>query len=132
VGWRGLTETKEGRLVVIAAVTGTLMILVAVGNLMAAGAADEAADRARAALRRELAAVSDEMIAGYPTTRAAIEEVATAAVAGERGRVLGSSRLDDHEITVAVQSGFAWQVRCIEVELRGDAVVLTYVRPRPC
>ena len=115
----------------IAAVAGTLMILVAVGNLLAAGAADRAADRARAALRHDLATVSDEMIAGYPDTRDAIEEVAVAAVADERGEVLGSAQRDD-EVTVAVQSGFAWQVRCIEAELRGDATVLTYVRPRPC
>jgi len=131
VPWRGLTETKEGRFLVIAVVAGTLMIVVAVGNLLAAGAADRAADRAWAALRHDLAAVSDEMIAGYPDTRDAIEEVAVAAVADERGEVLGSARHDD-EVTVAVQSGFAWQVRCIEAELRGDATVLTYVRPRPC
>ena len=30
------------------------------------------------------------------------------------------------------QAGWAWQVRCIRAELRGDATVLTYVEPRPC
>jgi hypothetical protein len=129
---RGLTDTKEGRFVVIALVGGTLMLIVAVGNLMMAGAADSAADEVRTALRRDLAAVSDEMIEGYPATRQAIEDVAAEAVAGGPGRVLGSAQVDEHEVVVAVQSGWGWQVRCVEAELRGDATVLTYVRSRPC
>jgi hypothetical protein len=129
---RGLTDTKEGRFVVIAVVAGTLMLVVALGNLMMAGAADSAADEVRTALRRDLAAVSDEMIEGYPATRQAIEDVAADAVAGGPGRVLGSAQVDEHEVVVAVQSGWGWQVRCVEAELRGDATVLTYVRSRPC
>ena len=129
---RGLTDTKEGRFVVIALVGGTLMLVVAAGNLMMARAADSAADEVRTALRRDLAAVSDEMIEGYPATRQAIEDVAAEAVAGGPGRVLGSAQVDEHEVVVAVQSGWGWQVRCVEVELRGDATVLTYVRSRPC
>jgi hypothetical protein len=129
---RRLTDTKEGRFVVIALVGGTLMLVVAVGNLLMAGAADAAADEVRTALRRDLAAVSDEMIEGYPATRQAIEDVAAEAVAGGPGRVLGSAQVDEHEVVVAVQSGWGWQVRCIEAELRGDATVLTYVRSRPC
>jgi hypothetical protein len=129
---RGLTDTKEGRFVVIALVAGTLMLVVAIGNLIMAGAADSAADEVRTALRRDLAAVSDEMIEGYPATRQAIEDVAAEAVAGGPGRVLGSAQVDEHEVVVAVQSGWGWQVRCVEAELRGDATVLTYVRSRPC
>jgi hypothetical protein len=129
---RGLTDTKEGRFVVIAVVAGTLMLVAALGNLMMAGAADSAADEVRTALRRDLAAVSDEMIEGYPATRQAIEDVAADAVAGGPGRVLGSAQVDEHEVVVAVQSGWGWQVRCVEAELRGDATVLTYVRSRPC
>jgi hypothetical protein len=129
---RGLTDTKEGRFVVIAIVAGTLMLVVALGNLVMAGAADSAADEVRTALRRDLAAVSDEMIDGYPATRQAIEDVAAEAVAGGPGRVLGSAQVDEHEVVVAVQSGWGWQVRCVEAELRGDATVLTYVRSRPC
>jgi hypothetical protein len=129
---RGLTDTKEGRFVVIALVGGTVMLVVALGNLMMAGAADSAADEVRTALRRDLAAVSDEMIEGYPATRQAIEDVAAEAVAGGPGRVLGSAQVDEHEVVVAVQSGWGWQVRCVEAELRGDATVLTYVRSRPC
>jgi hypothetical protein len=129
---RGLTDTKEGRFVVIALVAGTLMLVVAIGNLIMAGAADSAADEVRTALRRDLAAVSDEMIDGYPATRQAIEDVAADAVAGGPGRVLGSAQVDEHEVVVAVQSGWGWQVRCVEAELRGDATVLTYVRSRPC
>ena len=129
---RGLTDTKEGRFVVIALVGGTLMLVVAAGNLMMALDADSAADEVRTALRRDLAAVSDEMIEGYPATRQAIEDVAAEAVAGGPGRVLGSAQVDEHEVVVAVQSGWGWQVRCVEAELRGDATVLTYVRSRPC
>jgi hypothetical protein len=129
---RGLTDTKEGRFVVIAIVGGTLMLLAAVGNLLVAGAADSAADEVRTALRSDLAAVSDEMIEGYPATRQVIEDLAAEAVAGGPGRVLGSAQVDEDEVVVAVQSGWGWQVRCVEAELRGDATVLTYVRSRPC
>ncbi len=129
---QGLTDTKEGRFVVIAVVGGTLMLAVAVGNLLMAGAAESAAEDVRVALRRDLAAVSDEMIEGYPATRQAVEAVATDAVAGRPGQVVGSAQLDDHEVVVAVQSGWGWQIRCVEAELRGDATVLTYVRARPC
>ena len=129
---QGLTDTKEGRFVVIAVVGGTLMLVVAIGNLMMAGAADSAADEVRVALRRDLAVVSDDMIDGYPETRQAIEAVAIDAVAGGPGRVLGSAQVDGDEVVVAVQSGWGWQIRCVEAELRGDATVLTYVRSRPC
>jgi hypothetical protein len=129
---RGLTDTKEGRLVVIAVVGGTLMIGAALGNLAMAGAADGTADDVRRALRRELAAVSDEMIASYPDSADAIEEVAVEALQGVSAQVLGSARPGDDEIVVAVQSGWGWQIRCVRAELRGDATVLTYVEPRPC
>lgn len=129
---RGLTETREGRLVVIAVVGGTLMIAAAVGNVLMADAADSAAEDVRHHLRRELAAVTDEMIAGYPDSADAIENLAVDAVEGQRASVLGSARPDGHEVVVAVQSGWGWHVRCIEAELRGDATVLTYVEPRPC
>jgi hypothetical protein len=128
---RGLTDTKEGRLVVIALVGGTLMIGAALGNLAMAGAADATADDVRQALRRELAAVSDDAIAGYPGSAGEIEAVAAEALAGERARVLGSTRRDD-EVVVAAQAGWGWQIRCVEAELRGGATVLTYVAPRPC
>lgn len=129
--WRGLTETKEGRLVVIAVVGGTLMMAVALGNLAMAGAADATAEDVRHLLRDELAAVSDDDIAAFPRTAEAIETTAVEAIAGEPARVLGSARRGD-EVVVAVQSGWGWQVRCIQAELRGDATVLTYVHSRPC
>ena len=129
--WRGLTETKEGRLVVIAVVGGSLMIGAALGNLAMAGAADSTAEDVRRQLRHELATVTDDDITAYPGTAEAIEATAVEAVAGEPARVLGSARRDD-EVVVAVQSGWGWQVRCIQAELRGDATVLTYVHARPC
>ncbi len=129
---RGLTDTKEGRLVVIALVGGTLMIAAALGNLAMAGAADSAADDARRVLRHELSAVSDEMIAGYPDSADAIETVAVDALRGEPAQVLGSAQPDEGEVVVAVQAGWGWQIRCIRAEMRGDATVLTYVQARPC
>lgn len=129
---RGLTETKEGRLVVIAVVGGTLMIALAVGNLAMAGAADAVAADVRERLRRELAVVGDEVIDRYPGSADLIEAAAAEAVRGEPAQVLGSTRPDRGPVVVAVQAGWGWHLRCIEAELRGDAVVLTYVSSSPC
>ncbi|HEX6421080.1 MAG TPA: hypothetical protein VFZ77_21430 [Acidimicrobiales bacterium] len=128
---RGLTDTKEGRLLVIGVVGGTLMIGAALGNLALADAADSTADDVRARLRRDLAAVTDEAIDAYPATAGTIEAAAAEAVRGEPVRVLGSAERGG-EVVVAVQAGWGWQVRCIEAELRGDATVLTYVRSQRC
>jgi len=132
VGIRGLTDTKEGRLVVICLVGGSLMLVVALGNMAMASAADDTAAEVRTALRRELAAVDDDTLAAYPQTAGEIEAVAVDALVGQPARVLGVDRPEDDAIVVAVQSGWAWQVRCIRAELRGDATVLTYVESRPC
>jgi hypothetical protein len=132
VGIRGLTDTKEGRLVVICLVGGSLMLVVALGNMAMASAADDTAGEVRTALRRELAAVDDDTLAAYPQTAGEIEAVAVDALVGQPARVLGVDRPEDDAIVVAVQSGWAWQVRCIRAELRGDGTVLTYVESRPC
>jgi hypothetical protein len=132
VGIRGLTDTKEGRLVVICLVGGSLMLVVALGNMAMASAADDTAGEVRTALRGELAAVDDDTLAAYPQTAGEIEAVAVDALVGQPARVLGVDRPEDDAIVVAVQSGWAWQVRCIRAELRGDATVLTYVESRPC
>jgi hypothetical protein len=132
VGIRGLTDTKEGRLVVICLVGGSLMLVVALGNMAMASAADNTAGEVRRALRRELAAVNEDTLAGYPQTAGEIEAVAVDALVGRSARVLGVDQPEDDAIVVAVQSGWAWQVRCVRAELRGDATVLTYVESRPC
>ena len=44
----------------------------------------------------------------------------------------GQAQVDEHEVLVRVQSGWGWQIRCVEAELRGGATVLTYVRSQPC
>lgn len=128
---RELSESKQGRLVIIFVVAGTLMIAVSLGNLAMAQAADGTADDVRRHLRRELASVSDEALAAYPASADAIEAMAVEAVAGEPARVLGSVQRGD-EVVVAVQAGWGWQIRCIEAELRGGTVVLTYAAARPC
>ncbi len=130
---RGLTDTRDGRLVVIAVVGGTLMLAAALINMALARAADETAADVRAILRHDLAAVSDDEIAAYPDSADAIEAIAVEALAGRPARVLGTARPGARgDVVVAVQSGWGWQVRCVEAELRGDATVLTYVSARPC
>ena len=131
---RGLTDTREGRLVVICVVGGSLLLAAAAGNLAMAGAADRTADDVRRVLRRELSVVDDETLGEYPASAGEIEAVAVSALVGSSGRVLGSAQPggEDDEVVVAVQAGWAWQVRCIRAELRGDGTVLTYVDARPC
>jgi len=129
---RGLTDTKEGRLVVIGLLGGSLMLAIALGNMAMAASADDTATNVRRSLRRELAVVDDDTLADYPASAGEIEAVAVDALVGQPARVLGVDRPEPDAVVVAVQSGWAWQVRCIRAELRGDATVLTYVRPRPC
>jgi len=129
---RGLTDSKEGRLVVIGVIGGTLLVAAAILNLTMGREADASADDVRVSLRRELALVSDETIADYPDSAPTIERLAVKAVGDKPARVLGTARPDGEEIVVAVQSGWGWQVRCVKAELRGDSTVLTYVTSRPC
>jgi hypothetical protein len=131
---RGLTETRDGRLVVICVVGGSLLLAAVAGNAAMAAAADGTADDVRRALRRELAAIDDEALRDYPATAGEIEAAAVSALAGTPARVLGSAQPDGEgeEVVVAAQTGWAWQVRCIRAELRGDATVLTYVDAGPC
>jgi hypothetical protein len=129
---RGLTDTKEGRLVVICVLGGSLMLAIALGNMAMAASADDTASNVRRSLRRELASVDDATLAAYPASAGEIEAVAVDALVGQPARVLGVDRPDPDAVVVAVQSGWAWQVRCIRAELRGDATVLTYVDAHPC
>ena len=129
---RGLTDTKEGRLVVICVVGGSLLLAAAVLNVVMGRAADDTATTLRQSLRRELSLVSDESISAYPASATSIEELADKAVDGRGGRVLGTARPDGEEVVVAVQSGWGWQVRCIKAQLLGDATVITTVDARPC
>jgi hypothetical protein len=129
---RGLTETKEGRLVVIGIVGGSVLLATAALNVVMGRAANDTAEDVRRSLRHDLSLVSDEEIADYPASSGQIEELARSAVAGLPAQVLGTTQPDGDEVVVAVQSGWGWQVRCIRAELRGDATVLTYVDARPC
>ena len=129
---RGLTDTKEGRLVVICVVGGSLLLAATVVNGLMGHAADETATSLRHSLRRELSLVSDESISEYPTSASSIERLADKAVDGRGGRVLGTAKPDGEEVVVAVQAGWGWQVRCIKAQLLGDATVITTVDARPC
>jgi hypothetical protein len=134
VSLRELADTREGRLTIIVVVGGTLLVATAFANVWLANAADDQADRIRSALRRDLAAVSDEQLAAFPESMPTIEDVARTALADahEGGRLMRVEQPDDDEVVVAVESGLGWQRRCIEAELRGDGTVLTAHAPRPC
>jgi hypothetical protein len=130
---RGLTDTKEGRLAIIVVAGGTLVVGGAFANIGMSRAADDHADDIRQALRHDLAAVSDEALAHYPDSHDAIEAMAERAVRHLPGRVVGLARRDDDgPVTVAVETRWGLQSRCITAELRGDATVLTEVHHGSC
>ena len=114
-------------------VGGTLVVGGALANVLMSNAADDHADDVRQALRHELAAVSDETLAGYPETREVVEASAELAVRDLPARVVGSVwRDDDQMVVVAVETRWGLQSRCITAELRGSATVLTEVDHGSC
>jgi hypothetical protein len=129
---RGLTDTKEGRLTIIVIVGGLLVVGVSWANIAMAHAIDDEADAVRAALRRELRTIDDATLAAYPGTADRIEQAAAAAIVERSARVVGSDRPDRDEIVVAVDVALGWQNRCVTVELRGAATVLTERALGPC
>jgi hypothetical protein len=132
VGVRGITETKEGRLTVIVAVAGTLLVTVAFANVWMANKADDEADRVRRALRGGLAAVPDAALDGFPDSGPTIEAAAHRALADEPARLVRIDQPDDDEVVIAVETSWGWQLRCVEAELRGGGTVLTDPRTGPC
>ena len=129
----GLTETREGRLVVIVIVGGILVVGGTLANVVMNNEVDDRADGIRRALRHDLVAVSDETLADYPASRESIESRADAAVRDLPGRVVGSARPDEGDpVVVAVETRWGIQARCVTAELRGDATVLTDVHSGAC
>jgi hypothetical protein len=122
---RGLTDTKEGRLTVIVAVGGTLLVAASFANVWMANAADDEADQIRRALRRGLSPVSDETLDAFPDSGPEIEDAVRQALADEPARLVRVTRPDGDEVVVAVESSWGWQLRCIEAEMRGGGTVLT-------
>ena len=128
-----MTDTKEGRLAIIVVVGGFLVVGGILANMAMNNVADDRAERIRRALRNDLVAVSDEVLADYPETRSSIESRAAGAVRDLPGQVVGSARPDDGDpVAVAVETRWGIQSRCIIAELRGDATVLTEVRSGGC
>jgi hypothetical protein len=114
-------------------VGGTLVVGGAVANVLMSNAADGHADDVRRALRHDLAAVSDETLAGYPGTRDVIESSAERAVRDLPAKVVGSLwRDDDQMVVVAAETRWGLQSRCVTAELRGRATVLTEVDHGGC
>jgi hypothetical protein len=114
-------------------VGGVLVVGGVLGNMAMNNVADDRAERIRRVLRDDLAAVSDETLAGYPETRGTIESLAAEAVDDLPGRVVGSARPDeDDPVVVAVETRWGIQARCVIAELRGDGTVLTDVDSGGC
>lgn len=132
-----LTDTKQGRLAVIVAVGGTLVLALGIAGVVGGHVVGRAADDVRGALRRELVHVDDETIAAFPGSRDEIEAIARRAV-GERARVVDSLRpgglgtMARDMVEVAVEVRWAWELRCIRTELRGGGRVLTHVDRGGC
>ncbi|MGH9112472.1 MAG: hypothetical protein ACRDZN_09300 [Acidimicrobiales bacterium] len=130
---RGLTDSKEGRLAIIVVVGGILLVGGTLANGGMSNAADDHAGDVRWALRHDLAAVSDETLAGYPGSRDVIESAAERAVRDMPARLIGSVWRDDDEmVVVAVETRWGLHSRCITAELRGSATVLTEVGHGSC
>ncbi|HEX8804139.1 MAG TPA: hypothetical protein VF743_08095 [Acidimicrobiales bacterium] len=131
-GVRGLTETRDGRLTVIVIIGGSLLVIASFANVWMANVADDQAEDVRRALRTGLVDVTDETLAAFPETSAAIERAAARALAREPAVVVGATQPDGDEVVVAVESRWGWQIRCVEAELRGAGTVLTDADDGPC
>jgi hypothetical protein len=131
-GVRGITETKEGRLTVIVAVAGTLLVAVAFANVWMANRADDEADRIRRALRGGLAPVPDTALEEFPDSAPVIETATRRALTDQPARLVRITQPDDDEVVVEVETSWGWQLRCVEAELRGGGTVLTDPRSGPC
>lgn len=129
-----LTETKEGRLAIIVAIAGTMLVGGSLVNVLGNNAADSAADDVRAALRTELGELPDDAELTFPVDPEPIESAVDRAVDTRDGRLVAVGRPDEHrDLTVLkVESGWTWWLRCIRVELRGQGTVLTHVASGPC
>jgi hypothetical protein len=132
---RGLTESKDGRLAIIVALAGTVLVGASFVNVLGNNAADDAAERVRHGLRTELSELPDDAELTFPVDGAPIEAAVAQALAmdGRRGQLVAIGRPDHRHMTVvAVETGWTWWLRCIRAELRGQGTVLTRVAPGPC
>jgi hypothetical protein len=136
---RGLTESREGRLAIIIVVGGILVVGLRLLDVVAAHKADDAADDIRRSLRTELSPLSDDQLAAFgaddenaPGT--VIESAAQRALDHRPARLLaiGASEDTAPPVVLVVETGWAWQARCIRAELRGHNTVLTEVRRSHC
>jgi hypothetical protein len=136
---RGLTETREGRLAIIIVVGGVLVVGLRLADVIAAHRADDAADDVRRALRTELSSLSDEQIATFTADESdgadgVVENAAERALDHRPARLLAIGATEDTSppLVLVIETGWAWQARCIRAELRGHGTVLTEVRRSHC
>jgi hypothetical protein len=131
---RGLTDTKEGRLAVIVVVAGVLVVGLRLADVIAAHKADDMADDVRRELRTELGPLPDDELAAFGVDSSTVEQAAERALRHQPARLLaiGASEDTAPPLVLVVETGWAWQARCIRAELRGHGTVLTEVRRSHC
>ena len=129
-----MTETKEGRLAIIVAIAGTVLVGGSFVNVLGNNAADDAADGVRAELRTELGELPDDEELTFPVDSGPITSAVDRALGSREGRLVTVGRPDDHRrlTVVVVETGWTWWLRCIRAELRGGGTVLTHVASGPC
>jgi hypothetical protein len=127
-----LTATKEGRLAIIVAVAGTVLVVATAANIVGNNRADAAADDVREGLRTELARLPDDEEHAFPVDPGPIQAAVDQAMGRHPGGWVAVAAPDDRKTVVLVETGWTLWMRCIRVELRGDATVLTHVAAGPC
>ena len=131
---RGLTDTREGRLAIIIVVAGVLVVGLRLADVVATHKADDAADDVRRALRTELRPLPDDELVTFASDSSPVQDAAERAVRHQPARLLAIGAPEDTAppVAVVVETGWAWQARCVRAELRGHGTVITEVRRSPC
>jgi hypothetical protein len=136
---RGLTDTKEGRLAVIVVVTGLLVVGLRLADVVATHKADDAADAVRESLRTELRPLPDDDLTAFAADSGPVEVATERALRGQPARLLALGAGEDEDtpssvvpVVLVVETGWAWQARCIRAVLQGHGTVLTEVRRSHC
>jgi hypothetical protein len=136
---RGLTDTKEGRLAIIIVVGGLLVVGLRLADVVATRRADAAADDVRQALRTELRPLPDDDLTEFAADSEPVAAATERALRDQPARLLALGTGEDEDtpssivpVVLVIETGWAWQARCIRAELQGHGTVLTEVRRSHC